>query len=43
VNTAPKLVSGAILDGVKESATITINKVRYAVTTINKKLVLIKL
>jgi hypothetical protein len=42
-NTAPKLVSGAILDGVKESATITINKVRYAVTSINKKLVLIKL
>ena len=42
-NTAPKLVSGAILDDVKESATITINKVRYAVTSINKKLVLIKL
>jgi hypothetical protein len=41
-NTA-KLVNGALLDGVKESATLTINKVRYAVTSINKKLVLIKL
>jgi len=38
-----KLVNGALLDGVKESATLTINKVRYAVTSINKKLVLIKL
>ena len=39
----PKLLNGALLDGVKESATITINKVRYAVTSIDKKLVLIKL
>ncbi|MEN9517031.1 MAG: hypothetical protein RLZZ159_897 [Actinomycetota bacterium] len=41
--TSAKLVNGALLDGVKESATITINKARYAVTSINKKLVLIKL
>ena len=41
--TTAKLVNGALLDGVKESATITINKARYAVTSINKKLVLIKL
>ncbi len=41
--TAVKLVNGALLDGVKESATLTINKARYAVTSINKKLVLIKL
>jgi hypothetical protein len=38
-----KLVNGALLDGVKESATLTINKVRYAVTSINKKLVLIRI
>lgn len=41
--TTPKLVNGALLDGVKKSATLTINKLRYAVTSINKKLVLIKL
>ncbi len=38
-----KLVNGAILDGVKDGAIVTINKVRYAVTSINKKLVLVKL
>ena len=44
-NTAstPKLMNGAILDGVKEGAIVTINKVRYAATSINKKLVLVKL
>jgi hypothetical protein len=38
-----KLVNGALLDGVKESATLTINKVRYAVTSINSRLILIRL
>ena len=42
-NVSPKLVNGAILDGVKDSATLTVEKVRYAVTSINKKLVLVKL
>jgi len=42
-STNPKLMNGAILDGVKDGAIVTINKVRYAVTSINKKLVLIKL
>jgi hypothetical protein len=41
--TTPKLLNGATLEGVKDGAIITINKVRYAVTSINKKLVLIKL
>ncbi|MBU3646380.1 MAG: fibronectin [Candidatus Nanopelagicaceae bacterium] len=41
--TTAKLLNGALLDGVKESATITINEVRYAVTSLNKKLVLVKL
>jgi hypothetical protein len=39
----PKLMNGAVLDGVKDGAIITINKVRYAATSINKKLVLVKL
>jgi hypothetical protein len=38
-----KLMNGTILDGVKDGAIVTINKVRYAVTSINKKLVLVKL
>jgi hypothetical protein len=38
-----KLVNGAILDGVKDGAIVAINKVRYAVTSINKKLMLVKL
>jgi hypothetical protein len=42
-STTPKLMNGAILDGVKDGAIVTINKVRYAVTSINKKLVLAKL
>jgi hypothetical protein len=42
-STTPKLMNGAILDGVKDGALITVNKIRYAVTAINKKLVLIKL
>ena len=42
-STTPKLMNGAILDGVKDGAIVTINKVRYAVTSINKKLVLVKL
>jgi hypothetical protein len=42
-NISPRLVNGAILDGVKDSATLTVEKVRYAVTSINKKLVLVKL
>jgi hypothetical protein len=39
----PKLMNGAILDGVKDGALITVNKIRYVVTSINKKLVLVKL
>ena len=42
-STSPKLMNGAILDGVKDGAIMTINKVRYVVTSINKKLVLVKL
>ena len=42
-SSAPKLINGAILDGVKDGAIVTINKVRFAVTSINKKLVLVKL
>jgi hypothetical protein len=42
-STTPKLMNGAILDGVKDGAIVTINKVRYAVTSINKRLVLVKL
>ena len=38
----PKLMNGAILDGVKDGALITVNKIRYVVTAINKKLVLVK-
>jgi hypothetical protein len=41
--TTPKLMNGALLDGVKDSAIVNINKVRYAVTSINKRLVLVKL
>jgi hypothetical protein len=41
--TGLKLMNGAILDTVQDGAIITINKIRYAVTTINKKLVLVKL
>ena len=39
----PKLSNGATLNNVKDGAIVTINKVRYAVTSISKKLVLIKL
>ena len=39
----PKLSNGAILNNVKDSAIVTVNKVRYAVTSISKKLVLVKL
>jgi hypothetical protein len=42
-STTPKLMNGAILDGVKDCAIVTINMVRYAVTSFNKKLVLVKL
>jgi hypothetical protein len=41
--TNSKLMNGAILDGVKDGAIVRINKVRYAVTSINKKLVAIKI
>jgi hypothetical protein len=37
------LSNGAILNNVKDSAIVTLNKVRYAVTSISKKLVLVKL
>jgi hypothetical protein len=43
ISTTPKLMNGAILDGVKDSAIVTLNRVRYAVTSINKKLVHLKL
>jgi hypothetical protein len=36
-------MNGAILDGVKDGAILTLNKIRFAVTSINKKLVLVKL
>jgi hypothetical protein len=39
----PKLMSGAILDGLKDGAIVTVDKLRYAVTSLNKKLVLLKL
>jgi hypothetical protein len=39
----PKLSNGATLNNVKDGAIVTINKVRYAVTSISKKLVLVKL
>ena len=39
----PKLSNGIILDNVKDSAIVTIKKVRYAVTSISRKLVLVKL
>jgi hypothetical protein len=39
----PKLLNGATLDSVKDGAIVTLNKVRYAVTSINKKLVLVRL
>lgn len=42
-SSTPKLSNGAILDNVKDSAIVTVNKVRYAVTSISKKLVLVKL
>jgi hypothetical protein len=42
-NTAPKLVNGAILDGIKEGAIITISKVRYAVTSLNQQLVIVRI
>ena len=38
-----RLSTGAILNYVKDGAIVTINKVRYAVTSISKKLVLVKL
>jgi hypothetical protein len=42
-SSTPKLSNGAILNNVKDGAIVTINKVRYAVTSISKKLVLVKL
>ena len=42
-SSTPKLNNGAILNNVKDSAIITINKIRYAVTSISKKLVLVKI
>jgi hypothetical protein len=42
-SSTPKLNNGAILNNVKDSAIVTINKVRYAVTSISKKLVLVKI
>jgi hypothetical protein len=42
-SSTPKLNNGTILNNVKDSAIVTINKVRYAVTSISKKLVLVKL
>jgi len=42
-SSTPKLSNGAVLNSVKDGAIITINQVRYAVTSISKKLVLVKL
>ena len=42
-SSTPKLSNGAILKNVKDGAIITVNRVRYAVTSISKKLVLVKL
>jgi hypothetical protein len=42
-SSTPKITNGAILNDVKDSAILTVNKVRYAVTSISKKLVLVKL
>ena len=42
-SSTPKLNNGAILNNVKDSAIVTINKVRYAVTSVSKKLVLVKI
>jgi hypothetical protein len=39
----PKLMNGAILESIKDGAIVSINKVRYAAVSINKKLVLVKL
>jgi len=41
-SSTPKITNGAILNGVKDSAIVTVNKVHYAVTSISKKLVLVK-
>ena len=40
---SPQLKSSATLNEVKDGAIVTINKVRYAVTSISKKLVLIRI
>jgi len=42
-SSTPKLSNGAILNRVKDSPIVTINKVRYVVTSVSKKLVLVKL
>jgi len=39
----PRLSNGTTLNNVKDGAIVTVDKVRYAVTSISKKLVLIKL
>jgi hypothetical protein len=36
-------LNGAILDGIKDGSIVTVDKVAYAVTTIQKRLVLVKL
>jgi len=42
-SSTPRLNNGATLNNVKDGAIVTINKVRYAVTSISKKLVLVRL
>jgi len=42
-SSTPKLNNGAILNSIKDSAIVTIDKVRYVVTSLSKKLVLVKL
>ncbi len=42
-SSTPKITNGAILNGVKDSAIVTINKIRYAITSFDKRLVLVKI
>jgi len=42
-SSTPKITNGAILNGVKDSAIVTINKIRYAITSFDKRLVQVKI
>jgi hypothetical protein len=42
-STNPKLLNGAILDNVKDGSIVTVEKVNYVVTTLKKRLVLVKI